>query len=119
MPYVVTCQSKASFEHALVSLEIGFSSQEEPEAPEGSLAHLRKPLSEQSCRPDTSCSRAATRICPVARTQGNDFSIPPETKHTEPKDDADAFLFVYRVKAVAAAAKALSREEAAILNYSH
>lgn len=55
----------------------------------------------------------------MARTQGNDFSIPPETKHTEPKDDADAFLFVYRVKAVAAAAKALSREEAAILNCSH
>lgn len=52
--------------------------------------------------------------------QGNDFSIPPETKHAKPKDDADALLsFVYGLKAVAAAAKVLSREEAAILSYGH
>lgn len=66
------------------------------------------------------CSRADTQTCPVARMQGNDFSIPPETKHAKPKDDADALLsFVYGVKAVAAAAKVLSREEAAILSYGH
>lgn len=70
-------------------------------------------LSQQPFWPDT-------QTCPVARVQGNDFRIPPETKHAKPKDDADAFLsFVYRVKAVAAAAEVLSREEAAILCYGH